>query len=56
MSFPVKACTDYLNKGTPTVDELEKIAFIIDLNKVAESKVEGFGRAVLVGKADSNDE
>jgi hypothetical protein len=56
VSFPVKACTDYLSKETPTVYELEKIAFIIDLNKVVESKIDGFGSAVLAGKADTEDE
>ena len=56
ISFPVKACTDYLSKETPTVYELEKIAFIIDLNKVAESRIEGFGSAVLAGEADSDEE
>ena len=56
ISFPVKACTEYLSKGTPTVFELEKIAFIIDLNKVVETKVDGFGSAVLAGKADTDEE
>src|ERR1700757_2822207 len=56
VSFPVKACTDYLSKETPTVFELEKIAFIIDLNKVVESKIPGFGDAVLAGKVDTDDE
>jgi hypothetical protein len=55
VSFPVKACTDYLSKGTPTVYELEKIAFIIDLNKFVESKIDGFGSAVLAGKADTDE-
>jgi hypothetical protein len=55
VSFPVKACTDYLSKETPTVYELEKIAFIIDLNKFVESKIEGFGSAVLAGKADTDE-
>jgi hypothetical protein len=55
VSFPVKACTDYLSKGTPTVYELEKVAFIIDLNKV-ESKVAGFGPMVLAGNAETDDE
>jgi len=52
----VKVCTDYLSKETPTVCELEKIAFIIDLNKIVESKIEGFGGAVLAGKADVESE
>jgi len=56
VTFPVKACTEYLSKGTPTVYELEKIAFIIDLNKVVESKIDGFGSAVLAGKADTESE
>jgi len=56
VSFPVKVCTDYLSKETPTVCELEKIAFIIDLNKIVESKIEGFGGAVLAGKADVESE
>ena len=56
ISFPVKTCTEYLNKGTPTVYELEKIAFIIDLNKVVESKIDGFGSAVLAGKVESESE
>jgi len=55
VSFPVKACTDYLSKETPTVYELEKIAFIIDLNKVVESKIEGFGSAVFAGEADTDE-
>ncbi|MGA9241614.1 MAG: hypothetical protein WBW03_06490 [Silvibacterium sp.] len=55
ISFPVKACTDYLSKETPTVYELEKIAFIIDLNKFVESKIEGFGSAVLAGKSDTDE-
>ena len=55
ITFPVKACTDYLSKETPTVYELEKIAFIIDLNKV-DSKIPGFGSAVLAGEADTDDE
>src|SRR5215469_3668916 len=52
VTFPVKGCTDYLSKETPTVYELEKIAFIIDLNKFVGSKIDGFGSAVLAGKAD----
>jgi hypothetical protein len=56
VSFPVKACTDYLSKETPTVYELEKIAFIINLNKVVESKIEGFGSAVLAGDTETEDE
>jgi len=56
VSFPVKSCTDYLSKETPTVFELEKIAFIIDLNKFVESKIEGFGSAVLAAEADTDDE
>ena len=56
VTFPVKACTDYLSKETPTVYELEKIAFIIDLNKVAGSKIDGFGGAVFAGKAGADDE
>ena len=56
VTFPVKACTEYLNKETPTVYELEKIAFIIDLNKVVESKIDGFASAVLAGTADTEDE
>ncbi len=56
VTFPVKTCTDYLSKETPTVYELEKIAFIIDLNKFVESKIEGFSSAVLTGKAESDDE
>jgi len=55
VSFPVKACTDYLSKATPTVYELEKIAFIIDLNKVVASKIEGFGSVVLAGEADTDE-
>jgi len=54
--FPVKTCTDYLSKETPTVFELEKIAFIIDLNKFVGSKIEGFASAVLAGEADTDDE
>jgi hypothetical protein len=53
--FPVKACTDYLSKETPPLYELEKIAFIIDLNKVVESKIAGFGSAVFAGKADTDE-
>ena len=56
VTFPVKTCTEYLSKGTPTVFELEKIAFIIDLNKFVESKIEGFGSAVLAGEADTDEE
>jgi hypothetical protein len=52
--FPVRECTEYLSKLTPTLYELEKIAFIIDLSKV-EPKVAGFGPAVLAGKADSDE-
>jgi hypothetical protein len=52
VSFPVKVCTDYLSKETPTVCELEKIAFIM----IVESKIEGFGGAVLAGKADVESE
>ena len=54
--FPVSRCSDYLSKLVPTLYELEKIAFIIDLNKVVESKIDGFGSAVLAGKADTEDE
>lgn len=56
VSFPVRMCTDYLSKETPTVYELEKIAFIIDLNKVVEAKIEGFGSAVLAGEVETENE
>lgn len=56
VTFPVSKCTDYFSKLTPTLFELEKIAFIIDLNK-SGSAIAGFSSAVVVaGKVESDSE
>ncbi len=34
VTFPVSECSDYLSKLVPTLYELEKIAFIIDVKTV----------------------
>lgn len=57
VSFPVSRCNDYLSKLTPTLYELEKIAFIIDVKDVRETSRVGFGGvAVTVGKREEDSE
>jgi hypothetical protein len=46
VSFAVSECTNYLSKLVPTLYEMEKMAFIIDVKKVNARA--GFGGAVAV--------
>jgi hypothetical protein len=43
VSFAVRECTSFLDKLTPTLDEMEDIAFVIDLKK--GNPLAGFGGA-----------
>jgi hypothetical protein len=45
--FPVNRCSDYLSKLVPTLYELEKIAFIIDVKDVKATSRVGFAGAVV---------
>ena len=44
VSFAVSQCTDFLDKLSPTLYEMQKIAFVIDVKR--NSKI-GFGSAAL---------
>ena len=53
--FPVSQCSDYLSKLVPTLYELEKIAFLIDVKKSTQNL--GFaGATVSLGKAEEDSE
>jgi hypothetical protein len=53
--FAVNQCSDYLSKLVPTLHEMEKMAFVIDVKKVNARA--GFGGAtVLVGKCEEDSE
>jgi hypothetical protein len=57
VSFAVSQCTDYLSKLAPTLYEMQKIAFVIDLKK--GNPLAGFGGAtvrVTKPEADEDDE
>lgn len=45
--FPISRCSDYLSKLAPTLYELEKIAFIIDVKDVKATSRVGFAGAVV---------
>lgn len=47
--FPVSRCSDYLSKLAPTLYELEKIAFIIDVKDVKVASRVGFAGAAVTG-------
>jgi len=53
--FAVRDCSDYLCKLTPTLYEMEKIAFVIDVKK--SNPRAGFGGAtVIVSKIEEDSE
>ena len=53
--FAVNQCSDYFSKLVPTLHEMEKMAFVIDVKKVNARA--GFGGAtVLVGKCEEDSE
>ena len=53
--FAVRDCSDYLSKLQPTLDEMEEMAFSIDLRK--GNPRAGFGGAtVFVSKCEEDDE
>jgi hypothetical protein len=57
VSFAVSQCTDYLSKLAPTLYEMQKIAFVIDLKK--GNPLAGFGGAafkVTKPETDEDDE
>jgi hypothetical protein len=57
VSFAVRECSNFLDKLTPTLDEMEDIAFVIDLKK--GNPLAGFGGAafkVTKPEADEDDE
>lgn len=47
--FPVSRCSDYLSKLAPTLYELEKIAFILDVKDVKATSRVGFAGAAVTG-------
>jgi len=49
MDFPVRACTDYVEKNKPAIDEMEEIALVLD--RVALKRDAGFVR---VSENDNN--
>ncbi|HMD21393.1 MAG TPA: hypothetical protein VKH40_13790 [Alloacidobacterium sp.] len=53
--FPVSRCSDYLNKLAPTLYELEKIAFIIDVKDVKATSRVGFAGAVVTASTCEED-
>ena len=55
LPFAVSHCSDYLSKHLPTMDEMEDMAFIIDVKKVNPRA--GFGGAtVSIRKPEEDDE
>jgi hypothetical protein len=55
--FPVSRCSDYLSKLAPTLYELEKIAFIIDIKDVKATSPVGFaGAAAISGTCEDDSE
>src|ERR1700744_5646816 len=53
VSFAVSQCTNYLSKLVPTLHEMEKMAFIIDLKKVNTRA--GFGGATVIPRKSEED-
>jgi len=53
VTFPVRECSDYLSKLVPTLYELEKIAFIIDVKTVNVRA--GFARATISATKSEED-
>jgi len=55
--FPVSQCSDYLSKLAPTLYELEKIAFILDVKNVKVASRVGFaGAGVIAGTCEEDSE
>ncbi len=55
VTFPVSQCTDFLDKLTPTLYEMQKIAFVIDVKRA--KAIAGFGdAAVSITRPGDNDE
>jgi hypothetical protein len=55
VAFAVRDCSDYLSKLVPTLYEMEKMAFVIDVRKVNVRA--GFGGAtVLIDKCEEDSE
>jgi hypothetical protein len=53
--FAVSRCTDFVDKLTPTLDEMRDIAFVIDPKKARV--IAGFGEAgVVITRPEDNDE
>jgi len=53
--FAVSQCTDFLDKLSPTLYEMQKIAFVIDVKK--PKAVAGFGEAaVSITRPEQDDE
>ena len=53
--FAVNQCSDYLSKLLPTLYEMQKIAFVIDINK--GNPRAGFGGAVVrITKPEADDD
>lgn len=55
LPFAVNQCSDYLSKLLPTLYEMQKIAFVIDINK--GNPRAGFGGAVVkITKPEADDD
>ncbi len=55
VSFAVNQCTDFLDKLTPTLYEMQKIAFVIDVRKGNVNA--GFGGGILkIAKPEEDDD
>jgi hypothetical protein len=53
--FAVSQCTDFLDKLSPTLYEMQKIAFVIDVKKAKQIK--GFGdAAVTITRPEEDDD
>ncbi|HLH33331.1 MAG TPA: hypothetical protein VKX41_01570 [Alloacidobacterium sp.] len=53
--FAVRECSDYLNKLVPTLYEMEKMAFVIDVKKV-NARAGFAGATVNIGKSEEDSE
>ena len=55
VSFAVSQCTDFLDKLTPTLYEMQKIAFVIDVKR-GSGKIGFNSKAVKITEPEEDDE
>jgi hypothetical protein len=56
VQFAVRDCTDYISKLVKTVDEMEKVAFILDAKEIAKRRSAGFAQTPVTTVREAEDD